>query len=207
MMPQLALTTPTPIRGKVLAYQWPSQGQWTYADYLRLPDDGRRYEIIDKVLYMANAPSYQHQYTVTKLARVLDEYVEHQKLGVVLVAPFEIHLSDLTKPVQPDVLFIAKERQPRPNAQLFEGIPDLIVEVVSPSSIRLDRHIKFAAYERAGVREYWLVDPRFRMVEVYTLENDLAEYTLHGQFGIGEQIQSLILPTLSVATEAIFVPS
>ena len=98
MMQTLSLTTTTtiPCIGQTHDFQWPCPGHWTYQDYQRLPEDGRRYEIIDGVLYMANAPSYEHQYTVTALAHLFREHVMQRQLGVVLVAPFEIHLSDLT---------------------------------------------------------------------------------------------------------------
>ncbi len=130
---------------------WPAQGEWTYADYLHLPDDGRRYEIIEGVLYMANAPSYNHQFTVAALVRYLGNFVLEQNLGIVIGAPFEVHLPGIAKPMQPDVLFIAAERQPHAGTQIFEGAPDLIVEVLSPSSLRLDQYNKFGAYERAGI--------------------------------------------------------
>src|SRR5436309_3044531 len=87
---------------------WPPQGQWTYADFLRLPDDGRRYEIIEGVLYVTNAPSYEHQFTVAELIGELRNFVKDRQLGVVLAAPFEVHLpGGAAKPVQPDVLYIA----------------------------------------------------------------------------------------------------
>ncbi len=185
---------------------WPAQGQWTYEDYLRLPDDGKRYEIIDGVLYMANAPDFDHQFTVTKLDRFLGRYVEEQNLGIVLVAPFEIHLPGIARPVQPDVFFIAADRQPRSGAKFFEGAPDLIIEVVSPGSVRLDRTIKFNAYERAGVCEYWLADPRTRFIEVHLLSAETSEYVMLGQFGPGEQVTSTVLPNLALPVEELFTP-
>ncbi len=155
---------------------------------------------------MADALSYVHQFTVSKLDRLIGGYVEPHELGVVLVAPFEIHLSDIAKPVQPDVFFIATKQQPKAGDKLFEGVPDLIIEVISTSSVRTDRVIKFAAYELAGVREYWLVDPRSRFVEVYSRSTDIQEYVLAGQFGKGEQLHSIVLPDLVLEVDSIFVP-
>jgi Uma2 family endonuclease len=183
---------------------WPLPGQWTYEDYLRLPNDGKRYEIIDGVLYMSSAPNYDHQYAVSKLDRFLGGYVDQRQLGVVLVAPFEVHLPKIAQPVQPDVLFIAKERQPRSGDKIFSGAPDLVIEVISPSSVRTDRHIKLSAYERAGVTEYWIVDPRSHFVEIYRLEAENQEYCLHGQFGPGETLQSLVLPELALMVDSLF---
>ncbi|EDN65975.1 protein containing DUF820 [Beggiatoa sp. PS] len=108
--------------------------------------------------------------------------------------------------MQPDVFFIATKKQPKAGDKFFEGVPDLIIEVISPSSVRLDRYIKFAAYEQAGVSEYWLVDPKTRFVEVHIWSSDTQEYVLHGYFGTGEQIHSLILPKLIVEVNSIFVP-
>lgn len=183
---------------------WPAQGQWRYADYLRLPDDGRRYEIIDGVLYIANAPSMEHQFTVSEIHFHLKLLVREKQLGQVFTAPLEVHLSEASRPVQPDILFIRAERQPPLGTQFFEGAPDLIVEVVSPSSIRLDRKTKFDAYEVAGVTEYWIADPKTRSVEVYTLAR--GEYALYGQYTGDELIISALLEGLQIKTSLLFQP-
>lgn len=181
---------------------WPEQGAWQYEDYRRLPDDGRRYEIIARVLYVANAPGYDHQFVVYKLARMLGEYVEERQLGVVIGAPFEVHLHESSRPLQPDILFLTNDQKLNPGAQNFAGAPTLIVEVISPSSIRLDRQTKFDAYERAGVLEYWLVNPKVRSVEVYTLSN--GEYALLGQYSGEELIESKVLPELAIANNLLY---
>lgn len=182
--------------------KWPAQGEWRYEDYLRLPDDGRRYEIIEGVLYVANAPSYAHQLAVYKLARYLGDFVEVNRLGVVLGAPFEVHLSELSRPVQPDVLFLRNDQKPSEDAQIFVGAPTLIVEVISPSSIRVDRKVKFDLYEATGVAEFWLVDPKTRSIEIYTLSN--GEYALVGQFTGDEVVKSNVLDGLDLKVSAIF---
>jgi Uma2 family endonuclease len=184
---------------------WPEQGEWTYEDYLRLPDDGRRYEIIEGVLYVANAPAYDHQYTVTKLTSRFDHFISDNNLGIVLTAPFEVHLPGIARPVQPDILFIAANRQPEGGSQGFEGAPDLIVEVLSPSSIRLDNHIKFGAYERAGVREYWIADPKTQSITIHILPEGGQEYVLHGQFGPADTLTSKILAGFELPVASLFV--
>lgn len=183
---------------------WPVQGEWRYEDYQRLPDDGKRYEIIKGVLYVANAPSLEHQFAAFKVAFQLELYVGERALGLVVPAPFEVHLSELSRPVQPDVIYISAARQPPFGVKIFEGAPDLIVEVVSPSSIRLDRTTKFDAYEAAGVAEYWIVDTKTRSVEVYTLAR--GEYALHGQYTGEELITSAILAGLQIKTSVLFQP-
>lgn len=188
-----------------VAHPWPEQGQWTYEDYLRLPDDGRRYEIIAGVLYVVNAPSYDHQYTVSTISRLLGNFVVENASGVVITAPFEVHLPGIAKPVQPDVLFIAAARQPPPGAQIFSGAPDLVVEVLAPDSLRLDQHIKFGAYEQAGAREYWIADPKTRSVTIYTLPEGGQEYALLGQFAAGEVLHSHVLAGLEIPVVALFL--
>lgn len=184
---------------------WPLQGQWRYEDYLHLPDDGRRYEIIEGVLYMANAPSIEHQHSVSEIHFHLKLFVREQQMGQVFTAPIEIHLAENMRPVQPDVLFIRRGRLPAPGAQIYEGAPDLIVEVISPSSIRLDRHIKFDAYERYGVAEYWLVDPKARLVEVYTWQR--GEYALWGQYTGDDVVTSKSLEGLEIKASLLFQPN
>lgn len=181
---------------------WPLRGQWRYDDYLRLPDDGKRYEIIEGVLYVANAPSIEHQYSVSEVLFNLKLFVREHRLGQVLTAPIEVHLAEDTKPVQPDILFVKTEQMPPLGTQVFEGAPDLIVEVISPSSIRLDRHIKFDVYERYGVAEYWMVDPKARSVEVYTLAR--GEYALFGQYTGDEIVMSKLLDGLQIKASGLF---
>jgi Uma2 family endonuclease len=181
---------------------WPDQGEWTYDDYLNLPDDGRIYEIIAGVLYVTNAPDIDHQFTVAELLRQLANHVIEQKRGRVLTAPFEVHLAPQTRPVQPDILFINAARWPEAGAKYFEGAPDLIVEVLSPSSNRRDRVVKFTAYEQAGVPEYWIANPKTHSVEVFTLSGQ--EYALVGEFVADEMIRSQVLPGLQIRTDTLF---
>ena len=184
------------------AQTWPNQGQWTYDDYLRLPDDGQRYEIIEGVLYVTNAPGFDHQLAVSHLVRKLGNFVEDHQLGIVLTAPFEVHLAETSRPVQPDVLFIQQENVPQLDAKYFAGVPTLIVEVLSPSSIRTDRIVKFDAYEQAGVAEYWIVNPKTRSVEVYTLSG--REYALLGEFTSDETLTSGVLAGLEIEVGVLF---
>ncbi|MFN8491050.1 MAG: Uma2 family endonuclease [Caldilineaceae bacterium] len=187
-----------------LAPHWvrPAQGQWTYEDYLHLPDDDKRYEMIDGVLYVSNAPNSDHQFTVTELGAELRNFAKKNKLGRVLVAPFEVHLDETARPVQPDILFVKAARWPAERVAFFTGAPDLIVEVISPSSVRTDRVIKFTAYERVGVPEYWLANPHTRTVEVYTLAQ--GEYALLGEFARDELIQSVVLEGINLVTSTLF---
>ncbi|MCS7222343.1 MAG: Uma2 family endonuclease [Anaerolineae bacterium] len=201
--PIVVMIPPLPPLKETGISPWPAQGEWTYEDYLRLPDDGNRYEIIEGALYMVNAPGFDHQYTVMQLLRQISNFVIEKGLGVVLTAPFEVHLSERSRQVQPDILFIAAERMPQPSAPCFVGVPDLIVEILSPNTVRTDRIVKFAAYERAKVREYWIVDLGTRSVEVYVLGND-GVYALFGQFRTKESTRSAVLEGFHVAVDSLF---
>lgn len=185
-----------------VAWTPPAQGQWTYADYQNLPDDGKRYEIIKGVLFVANAPNMDHQYTVIEIAAELRNFVKARKLGRVFIAPCEVHLSEESKPVQPDIFFIQQTRLPKRRAPFFEGAPDLVVEVISPSSIRLDRVIKFTEYEQVGVAEYWIVDPLARIVEVYVFSH--GEYGLLGTFKGEDLIQSQVFAGIDIVADPLF---
>lgn len=177
---------------------WPEQGHWTYDDYLHLPSDGRRYEIIEGVLYVASAPSYIHQYVVTKLSRFLDVFVGDQALGVVLNAPFDVRLPNQRGVIQPDILFIQAENKPDLDTVAFHGVPDLVVEVLSPSTRRYDTSIKLDAYERAGVREYWIIDPIARFALIYSLPESGSEYVLAGEFTAKDTLTSPLLPDFTL---------
>lgn len=179
-----------------------AQQPWRYEDYLQLPDDGKRYEIIEGVLYVANAPTIEHQYAVSRILFYLQFHTIADDLGIVLTAPIEVHLSESSRPVQPDVLFIRKARQSILTPQFCDGAPDLIVEVISPSSIRLDRQVKYRAYEQHGVAEYWLVDPKLRGVEIYRLTD--GEYALLGQYTADDLIESNVLPGLQLKANSLF---
>lgn len=151
---------------------------------------------------MANAPDFEHQQAVMALAGQLWNFAQAHQLGVVLTAPFEVRLPGIAQPVQPDILFVSHERRDIIKPKLIEGAPDLVVEVLSPSTARYDRKVKFDAYERAGVREYWIVNPRLRSVEVYALMDN--EYALHGEYGAGERVTSAVLVGLELATDMAF---
>ncbi|MCP4345215.1 MAG: Uma2 family endonuclease [Desulfobacterales bacterium] len=181
---------------------WPEQGQWTYDDYLELPEDGCRYEIIEGVLYMTNAPDIDHQFTVVKIVSKIEHFVTENKLGYVLTAPFEVHLSEKSKPVQPDVLFISAEKWPEPGSKYYDGAPDLVVEVLSPSTRRTDQVVKYMAYEKAGVGEYWIVNPKTHQVQVFTLGR--KEYVLAGEFAGDDVIDSKVLAGLEITAGSLF---
>lgn len=182
---------------------WPAQGEWTYEDYLRLPDDGKRYEIIRGVLYVAASPNYDHQYTVIQLAAQLLGFVQANGLGIVLAAPFDVILPEgIATPVEPDLLFIRKENQPRRGDANFRGVPDLLVEVLSSSNRHYDRKTKFAAYRDAGVQEFWLADPLVRSVVIYGWRDGAFVEVERG--GIGDEVGSSVVSGFRVKLDTLF---
>jgi Uma2 family endonuclease len=193
----------TVIRTASQARPWPpEQGQWTYEDWLRLPDDGFRYEVLNGVLYMTPPPRIRHQFTLENLSRRLGNFVAERKLGWILFAPCGVRLPGQPVPIQPDILFVRAERRDIIGEEYVEGAPDLVVEVLSPSNWLYDRTEKFRAYQEAGVPEYWIVDYSARTIEVFVLEG--STYALLGKFGVGETVYSQVLGDFQVAVDEVF---
>lgn len=189
---------PPPIR-----QTWPPiQSQWTYEDWLHLPDDGFRYEVLNGELHMTPPPTIAHQNATTKLARRIGSFAERSGAGIVLASPVGVRLPGHPVPVQPDVIFIRADRRDILGKDYVEGAPDLVVEVLSPSNWLYDRREKLLAYQQAGVPEYWIVDTRARTVEVRTLEE--GRYTLVAEFGSGEAAHSQAIPGFDVAVDDLF---
>ena len=138
----------------------------TYEDYVLIPEDGMRHEIIDGDEHMTPAPTTPHQRIVLNLATALKVQAERTSAGEVFVAPCDVLLSD-TDIVQPDVLFVTSGREPIVKERGIEGAPDLIAEVVSEGNRRHDEVRKRKLYARHGVPEYWVVDPALETVKVY----------------------------------------
>jgi len=180
----------------------PPQGDWTYEDWLKLPDDGYRYEVINGVLYMTPPPRPQHQRVSARLAHRLLNFVEEHALGEVLYAPIGVQLPNQPVPFQPDILFIRAERLDIIGEKNVEGVPDLIIEILSPSNWLYDRREKMEVYEEAGVPEYWIVDPRIRVIEVYVLEE--GGFLQKGEYGPGEVARSQVLAGFEVLVDEIF---
>ncbi|HEV2843515.1 MAG TPA: Uma2 family endonuclease, partial [Thermoanaerobaculia bacterium] len=146
----------------------------------------------------------RHQFAVLKLGRFFDEFVFDNGLGVVLAAPMDVRLpSGIADPVQPDVVVFLKGNEPRWELSYYQGVPDLVAEVLSPSTRRRDRTIKMDAYRDAGVPEYWLVDPDARTVVVYVLEPGKG-YTERCRGGVGETVGSSVLPGFRVEVAGLF---
>jgi len=128
-----------------------------YEHYVCFPDDGYRHEIIDGVHYMNAAPSTYHQAVSRRLQYQLYSAIELKKLGCVIDAPVDVHLSEFDI-VQPDLVVVLESNRIITPSKV-KGTPDLLVEILSPSTRENDMVLKRNRYEVAGVPEYWIVDP------------------------------------------------
>ena len=171
----------------------------TYADYEKIPADNFRHELIEGEEFMTPAPNLDHQAVVVRMTRLLGNYVAAQKLGRVFVAPTDVVLSQHDV-VEPDLLFVSNERASILTEKNIQGAPDLVVEVLSPSSAAFDRGKKLELYDRAGVREYWIVDLPAQTVEI----REFGETRRTRTYKEGQAFESVILPGLSVRLDEIF---
>lgn len=171
-------------------------GTWTYEDLFSLPDDGRRYEIIEGELYEMPAPNWDHAMTVMNLILLLAPVV--QALGGRLAtAPLDVFFPG-ADPVQPDILVLLPTWEGLLELRGPRGTPDLVIEVLSPSNRGHDLLTKRALYGRASVREYWLVDPANRTVEVLSPHQD-ALYTQQTASGTGKITSPLLEASFPLA--------
>lgn len=171
----------------------------TYADYQRLPEDVRC-ELIRGEFYVSPSPTDRHQRAVVNLVRILDTFARAQRLGQIYVSPFDCILSD-EDVVQPDVLFVSNSNLPNIRDRLF-GAPDLAIEVLSKYHAERDRIVKRDLYAERGVREYWIVDPEERTIEV--LVADSGRWRNPGLFGPDDALTSPALPKLELPVAEVF---
>jgi Uma2 family endonuclease len=175
----------------------------TYDDYARIPDDGQRHEIIDGEHYAVPAPSRLHQRLSIELGSRLHLFVKHRRLGEVYDAPFDVLLSkhDI---VQPDLMFISNGRAGIVTDQNVQGAPDLIIEILSDRTRRLDEGDKLDLYDHYGVSEYWTFDTSRKAARVYrrTLQGLRLVADLAAE--AGDVIATPLLPGLEIPLAEIF---
>ena len=202
MVTQTAEEQSKPAREKQVERPWPPrQGEWTYEDWLRLPSDGWRYEVIKGVLHMTAASTPKHQRVSRRLERALEDFIWEHNLGELLDAPVDVMLPGQETPVEPDIIVIPADHPEMIGEKQIEGAPLLVVEVLSPSNWWVDRREKVVLYAETGVQEYWIVDPDAGSVEVFVLRE--GTYALLGKWGTGETARSEVLPGFEIAIDAI----
>ncbi len=179
----------------------PNQGDWTYNEYLNLPDDGKRYEIADGVLLLTPSSTGSHQDTIGEVCFYLRSHIKLAGLGLVIQAPFIVELS--AKDVfQPDIFVVMNAHLDRVQEKKVVGAPDLVVEVSTSGTAAFDRLTRYDTYEYTGVQEYWILNLERRTVEIFVLEGD--EYHSLGVFHGEQKVPSRLISWLSVRVDQFF---
>ncbi len=165
-------------------------------------DDTFFYELIDGDLVKRNAPAPKHQRLVRELSFALHAFVRGGQLGEVLFSPIDVFLDDANSP-QPDIVFVPKSNAAIVTDNGIEGVPALVIEIISPTSIVRDRFTKKSLYERFGVQEYWLVDPQNQEIEIYALTEKRYEL-LSAASALEGTLTSTVLAGLVLDVRALF---
>lgn len=174
---------------------------WTYTRYLRETAENEYFAVIEGEQIMSPSPNRWHQIALINIASRLREFVKNNQLGSVYIAPFDVYFSDKSF-VQPDLIFIAKQHADRITNNGIMGTPDLVVEIISPGSTRIDRITKRQLYATYGVPEYWIVSPNERTIEVLSLKDE--GYETFGLYENEEMVTSRLLTGFSIKTNELF---
>ena len=177
-----------------------SETLFTYEDYRNTPDD-ERYELIDGELFMTAAPSVLHQIVQDNIGLQLNLFIRANNLGRLFYTATDVYLSD-TNVVQPDLLFVSRARSQIMTYSVINGAPDLVVEILSPSTARHDKIRKRELYARFGAPEYWQADIDELTVTVLGLAGD--DYEVTGVYGLGDTLTSPLLPGFRLDVNEIF---
>ena len=180
--------------------------RFSYADYLSWVDQ-ERYELIDGIPFaMTPAPSFEHQDILAELLTLFRNHLKGTNCKAV-GAPFDVRLfgetlsnEKIDTVVQPDITIVCDKK--KLDQYGCNGTPDLVIEILSPSSIKHDRWTKYKLYERAGIREYWIVDPTNQTIEVFKLTG--SQYHLAGVYSREDELSVEIFSQLRIDISAIF---
>jgi Uma2 family endonuclease len=176
----------------------------TYDDFVLFSDDGLRHELIDGEHYVTPSPNAKHQQIVLKLGARILTWVERSNAGKVFIAPFDVVFTQFDV-VEPDVLYMSKARAAAilKDANV-QGVPELVIEIGSPSTRRRDETVKCSLYERVGVSEYWVVDPMLDIVRIYRREGPRFAKPAELSVAAGDVLTTALLPGLELSLEDIF---
>jgi Uma2 family endonuclease len=173
----------------------------TYQDYLVLPEDGKRYEIIEGELYMSPSPNLEHQFVAGNIFGTIWTYLQAHPVGKVYSAPADVILSEVDI-LQPDIVFLSREKFDRLTRANIQGAPDLVVEVLSPGTEKRDRTLKLKKYSEFGVEEYWMVSEENATLEVWRRQGGKLVFHL---FLERQQILTTpLLPGLEISLQKLF---
>ncbi len=174
--------------------------KFTYDDYLNTPDD-KRYELLDGELVMPPAPGESHQNVSAMLGWKLTQFAVENRMGRAYHAPFDVVLSDMDV-VQPDLIFVSNERTDIITPANIQGAPDLVVEILSPSTAARDKTFKRSLYARHGITEYWMVDLTEKTITILRL--DERGFEVVDTYGEGETLTSPTLQGFTLNLDDIF---
>ena len=184
-----------------------TSSRWTYSEFARLPSGGsERHEVIAGELFVTPAPTSGHQRTMMRLAAALYGFVEEHGLGEVLPGPIDVLFAEGDY-LEPDLVFVSRGRETLVTDRGVEGPPDLVVEILSPSTEARDRGIKLERYRHFGVAEYWIVDPDRRTVEVWRLAGGAEDAVVLGTEDVLRWTPVADAETLELPVERVFESS
>jgi Uma2 family endonuclease len=176
----------------------------TYDDFVLFPDDGQRHELIDGEHYVTPSPNIPHQRILGNLHALIWSWLEAHPVGQVLLSPLDVVLTRFDV-VEPDLLYFSNERAGQiVTPQNLRGAPELVVEIASPGTRRRDETIKRRLFERAGVSEYWIVDPDVDVVRVYRREPEGFGRATELSRERGDVLTTPLLPGLDIPLSRMF---
>jgi len=175
--------------------------KYTYQDYLNLPDDGKSYEVINGELIMVAAPYTIHQIISGNIEDEMRAFLKKTPMGIMIHSPIDVVLSN-TNIVQPDIIFISRDNSSIMEEKNINGIPDVIIEILSPSTAYYDMIEKKEIYEKLGVKEYWIVDTKKESVEIFLNVN--YSFELKQKIVTKGFAKSYIMKGFEVSLERIF---
>ena len=178
--------------------------KFTYDDFVLFPDDGKRHELIDGEHYVTPSPNTRHQQISGDLFALIWMYLETHSIGRVFHAPYDVVFSEFDV-VEPDLLYLSNERAAEAvTPQHVRGVPNIVVEIASPGTRRRDETIKRRLYDRAGVSEYWVVDPETDVVRVYRRSDEGFGRAIELSRDAGDVLATPLLPGLDLQLTRIF---
>ena len=174
--------------------------KYTYEDYCKISDD-KRYELIDGELLMTPSPLTNHQRISRRLEFILEKFITENKLGELFDAPYDVYF-DNENVVQPDILFISKDKLGIIGEKNVQGAPDLVIEIITENSAYRDMVQKKKLYAKFGVKEYWIVIPEGEEIEIYILKDNT--FRLCKAYGKDDTLESPLLKGLKIELTGIF---
>jgi Uma2 family endonuclease len=179
--------------------------KYSVAEFLALDtfEENFIYELLDGQIVQRSSPHYQHQSVLFKLAKAIDIFIADKNNGIIFMAPIDVYL-DEENYVVPDLIYLSEENKNKLSPEGYiKGSPDIIAEVLSPSTAKHDKGDKMKIYKKHRVAEYWLIDPKARSVEIYVFrQNDYDLDEWQSETGI---VKSTVLPGFTLNIEQIFI--